>query len=270
MVYQAERGEKTNRLHYQGYVEFKKPTRVNRAKELLGDNTVHLEGRKGTRDEARNYCMKEDTRVDGPFEFGTWHAVGAGRRSDLEKVVNDVKEGVDMKVIAERYPEQFVKYHRGLEKLRRVIMKPRSHKEEVTNIILWGDAGVGKTKWVWENKDKFYYGYCEPRWFDQYNGEEACLFDDFDGQMDVGTFKKICDRYPCVVHTKGGTVEFNSKFNIFTSNVNPKEWYRPVHWNALQRRMNHIIEWRENHKQCTVCGAGCSFLPQLEPSDASA
>lgn len=38
-------------------------------KKLLGDDTVHCEPRRGSRDQAREYCMKED---EEPFEYGTF------------------------------------------------------------------------------------------------------------------------------------------------------------------------------------------------------
>lgn len=73
LVYQTETCEKTGRPHQQAYVEFKKALHFGVVKAIFG-NDAHLEGRRGTRDEARKYCMKEDTRMPGtePIELGEW------------------------------------------------------------------------------------------------------------------------------------------------------------------------------------------------------
>lgn len=64
---QLEQGAEGTR-HIQWYAWFKKPVRASKIKKL--DGTVHIEIVK--RDNgAGDYCMKEDTRLEGPFEFGT-------------------------------------------------------------------------------------------------------------------------------------------------------------------------------------------------------
>lgn len=71
-VYQVETCPETGRWHIQGYIEFKKALHMAKVKELLRDPAVHLEARRGTRAQARQYCMKEDSRVVEPIEFGIW------------------------------------------------------------------------------------------------------------------------------------------------------------------------------------------------------
>lgn len=71
VTYQVERCPKTGRLHYQGYIEFTgKKTWSWVHKNLKGLETAHLEQRKGSQDEAINYCQKVESRVRGPFEHG--------------------------------------------------------------------------------------------------------------------------------------------------------------------------------------------------------
>jgi len=68
LCYGIEICPETQRQHFQGYLELRKPLRIQGVKKILNDNTVHLEKRKGTRDQARDYCKK-----DGNFhEQGTW------------------------------------------------------------------------------------------------------------------------------------------------------------------------------------------------------
>lgn len=92
IVWQVEECPTTKKMHIQGYVEFKKSMRITGVKKELDDPTVHLERRMGSREQARDYCMKEKTRVQGPWELGLFKAGGQGRRNDLARVVDLIKE----------------------------------------------------------------------------------------------------------------------------------------------------------------------------------
>lgn len=73
-VYQLELTE-DEKIHAQGYSEFYAPMRMKRVKGHLegadfvdgpkGD--VHVEPRRGTREQARHYCMKSKSRMTKPF-----------------------------------------------------------------------------------------------------------------------------------------------------------------------------------------------------------
>lgn len=71
-VYQAEQCPQTRRVHLQGYIEFTRAVNFNTVKGLFHDNSIHLEGRRGTREQARAYCMKPESRYAEPIEFGVW------------------------------------------------------------------------------------------------------------------------------------------------------------------------------------------------------
>lgn len=116
-VYQREKGEQGTE-HFQGYVEFSTKKTFAALKTWLP--TAHFEVRKGTREQARNYCMKEDTRVDGPWEHGTW-ATQQGKRTDLEGAVQTLKAH-GIKRVAQEHPEVFVKFHKGLRELAAVLV----------------------------------------------------------------------------------------------------------------------------------------------------
>lgn len=72
MVYQVENCPTTKRDHIQGYLELNAQTRFLQVKAMFAPAVVHLEGRKAKNAKpAIDYCMKEETRVSGPWEFGT-------------------------------------------------------------------------------------------------------------------------------------------------------------------------------------------------------
>jgi len=92
LVLQLEECPETGSLHYQGWIELNTKTRRTRVKEILKANHAHLEKRRGTREQARDYCMKEESRVDGPWEYGAWSASpGRGKRTDLDDFVSFLK-----------------------------------------------------------------------------------------------------------------------------------------------------------------------------------
>ena len=70
LVYQFEKGE-SGTEHIQGYIEFNEGKTWHEVKEILGRRTA-FKRRYGTRDGAREYCMKEETRLRGPWEIGRW------------------------------------------------------------------------------------------------------------------------------------------------------------------------------------------------------
>jgi hypothetical protein len=91
-------------------VEYSSPQRF----AYFHSNVVkcHCEKRRGSRDQARDYCRKEDTRKDGPWEVGQWKAGGAGRRTDLSGIVDACKTG-SIKRVAEEHPEGILRYAKG-------------------------------------------------------------------------------------------------------------------------------------------------------------
>lgn len=241
-------------FHFQGYVEFNKPYKISGLKKIL--YAAHWERRQGTRDQARDYCMKNDeTSRDGPWEIGTWTAIAGkqGARSDLLVVCQLLKEGVPMPTLALDHPDVFVKYSRGLEKLQTFLSLPRPEPPEV--ILCYGEPGCGKTRLVRNSCDSSEL-YTDPigagAWFDGYNGEPHALFDDFDGCMShvrLKDFLRIIDRYDGLrVPIKGGFVIWAPRTIWITSNYHPRTWWdwsnREVQYPALQRRFTKVYHWR--------------------------
>lgn len=77
-LFQAERGEETGREHYQCYVHCKHKTRANQLAQEIRDlleynGSLYCKpASTAGKTRLKHYCMKEDTRIDGP-----WMAKGA-------------------------------------------------------------------------------------------------------------------------------------------------------------------------------------------------
>lgn len=95
-VWQVEQGESGTR-HIQGYAELKSRKALSVLKEWLP--TAHIERRRGTADQARGYCMKEETRLSGPFEHGIFEPSRQGQRTDLEDARDAIMSGASKREI---------------------------------------------------------------------------------------------------------------------------------------------------------------------------
>jgi hypothetical protein len=71
---QLEEAPDTGRHHFQIYTEWSKSLRFSEAAARLNlrKSEYHAEDRKGSRDQARDYCCKLESRIAQPFEYGIW------------------------------------------------------------------------------------------------------------------------------------------------------------------------------------------------------
>lgn len=238
-VYQVECCPSSMKKHTQGYVELKKVMRFNSIKKMFPK--CHIEKRRGTRDEARNYCMKEDTRVAGPIEIGSWEAGGQGSRNDIKNMHEDIKKGKKIKELLEDHTVPMYKYSSAVARYRVYYQKKRNWETKV--FILWGKSGVGKTRTVYDRYDADdIYEKDFTKWWDGYDGQKVVLIDEFDGQIPYEEILKICDRYPYRCQVKGGYTQLVAEEIWFTSNRKPSRWWEGQGLRALERRVTECNE----------------------------
>ena len=108
-IFQLETGE-NGTPHYQGYVEYTSTQRYAYFHNNI--QRCHLEKRRGSREQARDYCRKEESRVEGPWEVGQWRAGGRGSRTDVAGIIESCKTG-SLKRVAEEHPEGILRYSKG-------------------------------------------------------------------------------------------------------------------------------------------------------------
>lgn len=221
-IYQIEMCPKTSRSHFQGYIQFREPVRMQHVKDAIGSDKVHLQRQSAfaTADQARDYCCKKDTAIEGPFETGTF--ASQGQRTDWALALTQVKERKNIREILEQQPH-LIPNISALQKCDLLFQEQRNWPTEV--LILVGDTGVGKTRWVAENYPG-YYPKQRSNWWDGYTNQETVLIDDFYGWLPFDEVLRLCDRYPMLVQTKGSQVNFVAKRIIFTSNVTPDKWWK--------------------------------------------
>lgn len=163
-TYQLEQAPTTERQHVQGYLECHDSVGLHTVQLRLGDVTAHVEPRQGllsywiilrgayfffsgTRQQAIAYCRKEETRLDGPFTFGTedrpTERHHQGHRSDLEAVFTAVRGGVSELELASRYPAVYLKFFRGIERARRLVTPRRDWP--TSTVVYWGPTESGQS-----------------------------------------------------------------------------------------------------------------------------
>lgn len=147
-VWQLERAT-TGQLHYQGYTEFSAMRRLSAMKKLLPG--AHLELRKGSREQARAYCQKEESRVHPPEEFGDWGKGGSGARNDIVALYEDIKKGDDVQQLMENHTGAYFKYHKAVDKVKSILsLKRKRPLLPPLCKVIWGPTGTGKTRGVYE------------------------------------------------------------------------------------------------------------------------
>lgn len=242
-ILQLERGE-SGTAHFQGYLELARSQRFNYVKKLLGKE-AHIEPRAGTADQARNYCRKDDGRVAGPFEFGTFTAKKPGNRSDLQDAAATLVDTRSLRKVADQHPTTYIRYSKGLSAYLRVTARRR--EQAPTVYLYFGTTGSGKTRKAIEENTDYYRKHPDSKWFDGYTNQECLLLDDFSGsssKMSLNYVLQLIDRYPFSLEIKGDYTELLATKIIITTNHHPNQWYdyskRAEQYLALARRIHHV------------------------------
>ena len=266
IVYQLEECPETGKPHYQGYIEMVVKIRFKALTKLFPSG-IHLELRKGTQRQAIAYCTKEDTRIAIGARVGQPKKHRQGARTDLIAFHKAIcLEGKTDLELFHDFPRLTTNHLRVVDRLRSEFMRNRAKRlqddpQEPTVIILHGDTGMGKTRYIWDRHkfDEVYQvefgtGTNSSLWFDDYRGEDILLIDDFFGNMRLTLLLRILDWYARRVQNKGGYTYIRFKLIYITSNKAPQDWYTNVPYKsqeALQRRFSKIIEFKRLEEKMT-------------------
>jgi len=232
VVFQQEAGTAEQHKHLQGFISFVDKKRTPAVQEVLLGNRVHTEKRRGTVQQAADYCKKMETRKPGtePYEWGELPR-GQGARSDLKVFCAKIKES-GVHAAALEFPTTFIKYPRGAEALQRHYRNAEVPEERnLTVVVYWGQPGCGKSYAALQYaKGEPRYELQEPgegkqTWFDGYDGQKILVLNDFEGNMGYRELLRMLDGYKILVQTKGGAAYAEWTAVVITANSPPDQWY---------------------------------------------
>lgn len=163
---------------------------------------------------ADRYCLKEETRIEGPWEFGI-KPVRRNVKHDWEEVKTSAIAGKFEQIPA----EILIKHFPNLMKVQAHFSKPEEF-EECRGIWIWGPPGCGKTTFAmteYVDADDIYMK-AQNKWWDGYRGQSTVILDDMDSDCLAHYLKRWADKWPGYGETKGAQVALNYKRFIVTSN----------------------------------------------------
>lgn len=207
----------TGRAHNQFYVETDRSRTFRSVLALLAP--AHIERRKGTQQQAVDYCKKE-----GDFEEAGVLSAGQGKRNDLLDVKAAIDNGVDEKGIADAYFATWVRSHKAFERYRTL---SQAHHRGIRVVrVFYGDAGSGKSTAAFADPSRVPINYTSGGFFIGYGGQRRVVIDDFDPSVLPRTlFLQLTHEHPSVINIKGGEIKWLADDIIFTANTHPNTWY---------------------------------------------
>jgi len=215
----------------------------------LPPGSYHAEVAYGTSDENIAYCSKEDSAAPGGMKLSLGEPSTQGQRNDLAGIAEMIQDGKNKRQIADAFPNQYIRYHRGINEL--IMVKSRKRDASYPNLVwvIWGNTGTGKTTRAHRElaqrfgEDNYYVKNPANTWWDGYMGEKGLLIDDFNGEWPISYTLRVLHEHPEQPEIKGSTIKLAAKFIIITSNVHPQDWYITAdakHKAALMRRITRI------------------------------
>lgn len=225
IIFGYETAPSTGTPHLQGYVYFRNARSKARVRKLVGGHVIKADG---SPKENQVYCSKGglfEERGTLPSDPGD----AGGREQDRwAAVLSNARKGHFESIP----PDIFIRYRSTLHAIWRDELSEGLEDSSGLNKWYWGETGTGKSRAARELCGDLYVKGIG-KWWDGYRGQHFVLIEDLD-RRDKDTVRELklwCDRYPCRVEYKGGSMMVRPKCVIVTSNYHPNEI-----WEHLQDR----------------------------------
>lgn len=230
IIFQHEEAPTTGMRHLQGYLILKEKHNLRWLKRYVSER-ANFQVRRGTMEQARDYCRKEETHPAGSprFEGGKWpekeKTTSAERReraeAELEVIKETHKRPRDIPSGVLMQPGFVMAY----KMLTADVLGP--FRPDLKIITLVGPPGCGKS---WAVQKHFpEHGLCMPGnsgiWF-QNPESDVMVFEEFCGQIPIQKMRQLLDIYQYALEVKGGMAPARYTTVLITSNTTPDKWYK--------------------------------------------
>lgn len=245
-VFQVECGDELT-IHYQMYVQFPEIFAFSLVREILQEFMpgCHIEKARSYR-LTQAYCMKEESRIDGywtnlPPEEIEMIKSRYLKINRVQLMKDDIlKNKQSLTYVSQEYFDIFLRSGGNIQKF--FSMNMFTARTRPTNVVYLysSNPGTGKSRFAYDVAQACgsYYYKNSGKWWDLYSQEQVVVWDDFRAsEYALGELLKLCDRYPYIVQYKGGSMHFNSRLLILTSNISFDSLYERVDNAPLLRRI---------------------------------
>lgn len=231
LILQEERGEQGT-LHWQGFIILKKRQRLQWLKRRINAR-AHWEVARGTNNQARDYCRKDDTYTGGlRLELGKMPEKAEVKKPNerLQEAAEEldlIKEGYKRPAEIPSMTLMQCGFLPAYKELTADILGPYRPTLEIITLV--GPPGTGKSYSI----QKFApgHGRCivgnNGVWFQQ-PLSDVMVFEEFCGQIQLQRMLQYLDPYPLALEIKGGMRPAMYTKVIITSNTPPHGWYSPA------------------------------------------
>lgn len=110
----------------------------------------------------------------------------------------------------------------------------------------WGPPGIGKSTKATTQYPAAFLKDCDTKWWDNYQGQDVIVLDDFPGVMTAVIAKKWLGEVNVPLEVKGGATEMRYTKIFITSNVPPEDCFeaaKDVHRAAFMRRLTKVFRY---------------------------
>lgn len=233
VAYGVEVCPTTGRTHYQGYLRFHNQKSPSAARKAVAPR--HVEPMHGSLTENDIYCSK----VGSLIEFGERPQSNDNKGRAEKKRWDDIWDAAKRNTIDDIPADVRIRYYGAIKRIAMDYSSRPDPIDKCAGLWIYGPAGAGKTKYVWDTYPGCYIK-SRNKWWSGYTGQDVVLLDDV-GEVDA---KWITDflkdwggQYPFQAESKGGGMMIRPKTFIVTSQYSIEDlWTDFQSRDALNRR----------------------------------
>lgn len=258
LIYYCMGDEMATTFHTHLFVQFRNPIYFSSLKKAFP--TAHIEEGLGDAKANRDYIRKEgkwantekeETNLKDSFEeWGTIPQAGQGKRSDLSRLYELIKDGYSNVEILEINPDNLLNLQH-IDKARLEILFNRYKGERRTDLLVtyvYGGTGLWKSRQILDSHgDSNVYRVTDFKHpFDTYSGEDVLVFEEFRSDLPIGSMLNYLDIYPLQLPARYNNRQACYNFVYIVSNWKLEDQYHNIHleqpetWNAFIRRIHKV------------------------------